>query len=192
MLKACITQLSTYNKILRKKYAKLRFTLILQVILLFVVYLGAAIFIRKYYLFILDSKEEYIPLITTISCFIALRFIYRNVLNPVISEYRKIFRAAQQISDNIVDTADWSNFRKRELQDNTRIHAITAVEEFYTIRNKRYIPFCTLRSFYPSIIRMRNVISFLIIIEILVILIITLNPNLYYSIKEWLYRFSIQ
>ena len=185
MLKAYISKLVCLNRTLKREYDQVRTILILQIVLLCVIYLGAALLIRSLEEFQAESSH-YMPFILIASIYTAIHVLFKRVYNPILTEFRKIYQEAQHLSDLIVDEADWSNFRKRDLENNTRSQAINTVEELYYIRNKRFFPTYTLRSFYPAISNLLRVLNILILIETLLVFIFTLFPNSHTAIKIWL------
>lgn len=64
--------------------------------------------------------------------------IRRRIFRPCISKFRTLYVDTLKLCNEIVDTSDWSNLRKRDLTDNKRITVKQAVDEFYKIRERRF------------------------------------------------------
>lgn len=186
MIKFYISLLSAQNKKLQKDYGKIRLILIIIPLLLFIIYFSTAFLIRDFGSFLMDQNRPFLPFVISLGSYLSVIFVYKLIFIPVIEKYKSSYNTALQICNQIVDKADWSNFRKRELSNNRRSQVIETVEEFYSIRNKHFFPYQTINSYYPHIKRIIASLNILILIEIMTISIFTIFPSLYFNIKDYL------
>lgn len=190
MLKVYISWLSELNKKLEKDYAKIRFTLICMPLLLFGICILIIILYRNFGRFQTERiVERILPLFLSIVSLVLTGIIFRKICYPLIERYKSIYDRAQKISDQIVDKADWTNFRKRELHNPRRTQVIETVQEFYKIRNKRFFPYYTIHSYYSLIQKMMLFVTSMNLIGIFILIFFTLDPEIYNTIKNWLHLF---
>lgn len=188
MLKTYISWLSVQNKKLSKEYPRVRFSQIIVPSLLCALDLSLIIAIIGF-----ESVNAYISsrsilLISTLTIYIIIALISKKICQPIICKYRDLYKRAQKISDAIVDEADWTNFRKRALWNNRRIQVISTIDEFHSIRNKRFFPYPSFHSYYTyiqSLIIGANTICW---IEMFCLTIFSLDPESYFAIKELLHK----
>lgn len=190
MIKTYISWLSAQNKKLLNEYGKVRLTLILTPLLLFLIYFVVAFLIRDFGSFYTNLNSLFLPIIISSSSYLIALLINKKICYPIIKNYKCLYHRAQEICNQIVDEADWTTFRKRDLYNNRRTQVIGTVEEFYKIRNKRFFPYQTINSYYIYIRRMIYVLNILIIIEIITIATFSISPNIYFTIKKYLASLS--
>lgn len=188
MLSRHISWLSVLNKQLKEGYCKVRFILIAMPFLLICLDIFWVILILNF-----DKTLKYIPNrsilpILGISITIIISIFFKKICYPIINKYVAVYRRALTISNQIVDEADWTNFRKRELWNNRRIQVTNTIEYFYSIRNKRFFPCYTIRSYYPTINKILRSATSLYFIGVFCIFMFSLTPDFYNSIKELLIK----
>jgi hypothetical protein len=88
------------------------------------------------------------------------------LLKSFTAEYEKAFTICNQI----VDTTDWTSFRKRELENNTKSRALQIVESFYELRTKRLAPIPTASSIYNKVYLAHVIMSLFIMAGICLIM----------------------
>ena len=92
--------------------------------------------------------------------------IRRRIFRPCISKFRTLYVDTLKLCNEIVDTSDWSNLRKRDLTDNKRITVKQAVDEFYKIRERRFFPGKTDKSILHNAILWSRLLQLIIMSEL--------------------------
>lgn len=92
--------------------------------------------------------------------------VRRKIFRPCISKFRTLYVDTLKLCNEIVDTSDWSNLRKRDLTDNKRITVKQTVDEFYKIRERRFFPGKTDKSILHNAIMWSRLLQLIIMSEL--------------------------
>lgn len=98
-----------------------------------------------------------------------------GIFRPSIDKFHSLYTDTLKLCNEIVDTSDWSNLRKRDLADHKRIAVKMTVDEFYKIREHRFFPGKTDK----SILRNAMVFSRLLQLILMTELVLYMGYDLY-------------
>lgn len=178
-----ITWLHTKNKDLAEAYRTMRRTLITSTLLLLFLAIAVVVLVRCADKFFNDGISEIYPVATILVAYIAVQLYIRKQFSPAVGRFKITYKNAQDICNRIVDSADWSNFRLRELTNNKRSLVIDTVEQFYSIRNKRFFPARVDTSYFFRFRLAIMVLRMCIMSGILVYMVLSLFP----TVRQFLY-----
>ncbi len=130
---------------LRTKYVRIRFLSVFLPISSFIIVLYLIDGIKRMWGIREVLSIHTIPNFTILGFVstVILILIYRIIFIPSVRHFKEEYNTALELSNEIVDTADWTNFRKRQETDNKRIQVRDAVEDFYDLRNLKFFPYHT-------------------------------------------------
>lgn len=89
-----------------------------------------------------------------------------RLFRPCLQKFHSIYVDTLRMCNEIVDTSDWSNLRKRNLTDNKRIAVKHTVDEFYKIRDRRFFPGKTDKSILHNAIIWSGIFQLFIMTEL--------------------------
>lgn len=94
----------------------------------------------------------------------------RTVLRKKIQKFREFCKDTFRKCDEIVDYTDWSDFRKRSLDDNKRLRAQYIINTIYQIRTYKFFPYRTENSYFHFLFILNRFMDVLISLGLILII----------------------
>jgi hypothetical protein len=172
-LNVLLNELDKYNIQLRGLYTSLKQRL-KQIIFIEIISLVTLCYFSTFRFKITyensDLSDFSLILLTAIVILYAINKLLARKLHVLRKSFTAEYEKAFTICNQIVDTTDWTSFRKRELENNTKSRALQIVESFYELRTKRLAPIPTASSIYNKVYLAHVIMSLFIMAGICLIM----------------------
>lgn len=172
------------TQIIRMQYYKLR-NVMIGIFCLQIVY---GVTLMQFFIYLTKQyhlEDQYILQILYLAFCFSYMIINRIIVKAfgqIDKEFKNNLFNASNISKQIVNKIDWTDFRKRNENDNTRIHLLSSVEEFYRLGNLKFMPMMNPHSYYGIV--WKSIFS--LNLFILTVLIAETGFILFYIIKSFI------